>query len=126
MCLAIAVYFEARSEPIWGQIAVAEVIVNRAEHPRFPDTVCAVVKEDRGPRAYDCQFSFYCDGMPESITNPEAWKYAQAVAAVVLSDMVVTDAAGGAIYYHTDGVSPRWSRNMEVTTVIGVHIFFAG
>ncbi|QGH74881.1 spore cortex-lytic enzyme precursor [Bacteriophage DSS3_MAL1] len=122
MCLAMAIYFEARSEPLPGQYAVAEVIVNRAADSRFPDTVCGVVKEDRGPKPHDCQFSFYCDGKPETIAEPLAFDTAKLIAADVLEGG--TDYAGGALFYHTTGVSPRWSRNMNVVAEHGDHLFF--
>ena len=70
MCLAMAIYYETRSEqnPDAG-LAVAEVILNRVEDRRWPNDVCAVIKQDKGPKDHDCQFSFYCDGKPE---RPEA------------------------------------------------------
>ena len=58
LCLAMAVYYEARSESRDAQMAVAEVILNRVNSPKFPNTICEVVKQDKGPKAYDCQFSF--------------------------------------------------------------------
>lgn len=123
LCLATAVYFEARSEPLVGQVAVAEVIMNRAEHAAFPDTVCDVVKQDLGPKAYDCQFSFYCDGVPEEVKNAAAWFKALEVAAVILEEGS-SDTTGGALYYHTTSIRrPGWSKRLHVTTTIGDHLF---
>lgn len=124
MCLVTAVYFEARSEPLDGQYAVAEVIMNRVESPRFPDTVCGVIKQDLGPKDHDCQFSFYCDGKPEVFKNPEALETALTVATDVLSSErgAVID-TGGALFYHTDYVNPSWSRQMVETLRAGSHIF---
>lgn len=124
LCLALAIYFEARSEPLLGRFAVAEVIMNRVESPRFPDTVCDVVKQDLGPKKYDCQFSFYCDGKPLTPTEPRAWQRAQEVAHDVLYVEDAPDVTGGALFYHTKNVSPSWSRRMEVTAKYGAHIFF--
>ena len=125
MCLAMAIYFEARSEPVVGQFAVAEVIVNRVDSPRFPDEVCAVVQQDLGPEAWDCQFSFYCDGRPEKIDDERAWAVAQAIARDVLEVPNAPDVTGGALFYHTVDVSPKWSRDMRETAVYGRHIFFS-
>lgn len=125
LCLATAVYFEARSEPLLGQFAVAEVIVNRAESDRFPDTICGVVTQDLGPAPYDCQFSFYCDGKPEVMSEKAAWERAKAIARDVLNTPDAPDVSGGALFYHTTSVSPRWSRNMEVVASYGKHVFFS-
>lgn len=124
MCLAIAVYFEARSEPLAGQYAVAEVIMNRVEHNRFPDGVCAVVKQDKGPKPMDCQFTFYCDGKPEAIHEPDAWTDAQMIAFQVMQDNYVRILPEDTLWYHTTGVNPKWSRKLEVAEQIGIHKFF--
>lgn len=125
LCLATAVYFEARSEPIEGQYAVAEVIMNRVESDRYPDDVCGVVSEDRGAGDHDCQFSFMCDGRSEVMVEQGAKKTALLVAENVLSARVSETFVEGALFYHTTGVSPKWSRNMKVVGRHGSHIFFA-
>jgi spore germination cell wall hydrolase CwlJ-like protein len=77
MCVAMAVYFEARGEPTAGQIAVAQVIRNRIEDPRYPDNACDVVKQgyywNGIPIRNKCQFSFYCDGKSDDPKNKQAW-----------------------------------------------------
>jgi N-acetylmuramoyl-L-alanine amidase len=77
MCVAVAVYFEARGEPTAGQIAVAHVIQNRIEDPRYPDNACDVVKQgyywNGMPIRNKCQFSFYCDGKSDDPKNKQAW-----------------------------------------------------
>lgn len=125
LCLATAIYFEARSEPLEGQYAVAEVIVNRAESARFPDDVCAVVKQDLGSGPHDCQFSFWCDGEPETIAEPLAFDRAKMIAYDVLRLPGTPEYTDGALFYHTTAVSPKWSRNMTVTAEYGEHIFFS-
>lgn len=122
LCLAAAIYFEARSEPVAGQFAVAEVVMNRVDHPRHPNTVCAVVREDRGPKPHDCQFSFMCDGKPERIREWDAFYRALDIAERVIEER--TSFTDGAIYYHTTAVSPSWSRNLPVSAEIGDHVFF--
>ncbi len=121
-CLAEALYFEARGEDLWGQIAVAEVILNRADSPRFPDSVCAVVRDGTG-RRNRCQFSYYCDGKVETIGNPTAYERIKKIAAMMIEGRarVLT---GGAVFYHTDAVAPSWMHAMHQTTVIGDHIFY--
>ena len=121
-CLAMAIYFEARSEPIIGQYAVAEVIVNRVADKRFPNTVCGVVKHDIGSAKHDCQFSFYCDGKPEHMHNVRARRQARAIAMAVLDDP--TNFTDGALYYHTDTIKTTWSDTLNPIVIIGNHIFF--
>lgn len=122
VCLTIAIYYEARSEPVMGQYAVAEVILNRVVSPRFPGSVCEVVTQDLGPGQHDCQFAFYCDGKPEVMRNRRAMEQALAVARSVLDDPSFF--TGGALFYHTDWVSPSWSKSMTPIVMIGSHIFF--
>jgi len=122
MCLTQAIYFEARGEPVLGQYAVAEVVMNRVDSPDFPDDVCAVVAHDLGPEPWDCQFSYMCDGVPETMYEVEAAWLAGRIAYVVASG--VTDLTKGALYFHAQGVSPRWSRRFEETYTVGRHVFY--
>lgn len=121
-CLSEALYFEARGETVEGQFAVAEVILNRVESPRFPDSVCGVVEQGTGAR-HACQFSYNCDGRPEHIAEPIAWAHVGKVARAVLDDgpRELTD---GATHYHTIAVNPGWAHVYEHTAQIGVHRFY--
>nr|WP_090269709.1 cell wall hydrolase [Thalassovita taeanensis] len=121
-CLAEALYFEARGESVKGQFAVAEVIMNRVDSPRFPDTVCAVINQGTG-RKYACQFTYTCDGKQEVIAEPRAYQRVAKVAKLMVNGAprVLTD---GATYYHTTAVRPKWSRKFARTTTIGVHQFY--
>lgn len=121
-CLAEALYFEARGESIKGQFAVAEVILNRVDSQLYPDTICGVVHQGTG-RKYQCQFTFTCDGNPEHIAEPRAFKRVGKVARLMLSGApkVLT---GGATHYHTRAVSPSWARKFARTAAIGVHLFY--
>ena len=121
-CLSEALYFEARGEDLWGQMAVAEVILNRAESARFPDSVCTVVRDGTG-RRNRCQFSYYCDGKVEAIGEPAAYERIKKIAAMMIEGRarVLT---GGAVFYHTDAVTPSWMHAMVQTAVIGDHIFY--
>ena len=122
-CLAMAVYHEAQGEEPDAQLAVAEVIINRAAHPDFPDTVCGVVTEHRDPvsRPWACQFSFYCDGKSDTPHNAKAWQAAQQIAAQALSG----DTLGHrATHYHTKAVKPVWRHSLTPVGAIGEHIFY--
>jgi spore germination cell wall hydrolase CwlJ-like protein len=123
-CMAQAVYFEGRGEPLEGQIAIAEVIMNRVDSNKFPDTVCGVVAEDRGPAAYDCQFSFMCDGKPEEMVNTSAAALAAHVAYVVLTGDRNDDITNGALFFHTKSVNPHWADVFTKVAVVGEHIFY--
>lgn len=115
-CLAEALYFEARGEGTQGQRAVAEVILNRVDHPRFPKTVCGVVNQ-RG------QFSYKGRVSPR-IHETGAYARVKNVAIAALAGAAPRTLTNGATYFHTGGVRPSWSRRFERTTRIGAHIFY--
>jgi spore germination cell wall hydrolase CwlJ-like protein len=122
MCLAMALYYETRGEPnLDAGIAVAEVIINRVDDARWPDTVCAVVKQDKGPKPYDCQFSFFCDGRPENPKHKASWERAQADAKRALQGELLGHQA---LYYHADYASPAWRKQLELVGKVGTHIFY--
>jgi spore germination cell wall hydrolase CwlJ-like protein len=121
-CLTEAIYFEARGEPVKGQAAVAEVILNRVDSPRYPSSVCKVVNQGTG-RLHACQFSYTCDGQPETVTEPRAWERAGKIARLLL-DGAPRALTGDATHYHADYVSPRWARVFPQTARVGTHIFY--
>lgn len=121
-CLAEALYFEARGETLRGQYAVAEVILNRVESKKFPNSVCSVINQGTG-RKYACQFTYTCDGKPETILEFKAYERLKKVAKVMLSGGP-RRLTHGATYYHTKAVRPSWSRKFSRTTTIGVHHFY--
>lgn len=123
-CLARAIYFEARSEPDLGQLAVAKVILNRVKSPDFPKTICGVVYQGSENRN-SCQFSFACDGVTSAIKQPEAWAHAKMIADRALANDPSVAMLGGAVNYHADYVNPRWSKSMRRLIRIGHHIFYA-
>ncbi|MYZ49977.1 cell wall hydrolase [Propylenella binzhouense] len=130
-CLAKGIYFEARGEPLDGQLAVGRVILNRKESERYPDTICGVVYQN-AERKNRCQFSFACDGRPDLIAERKLWKSILAEAAALL-DCEETceesedwpDGVGASTHYHTTAVNPSWSRKLRMTGRIGRHLFYA-
>ena len=125
MCVAVAVYFEARGEPSAGQIAVAHVIQNRIKDSRYPDTACDVVKQgyywNNYPIRDKCQFSFWCDGKSDNPRDKQAWYNALYI--VELSKHV-SDKTKGATHYHSTTVYPEWAYTGEITTKIEKHVFY--
>jgi spore germination cell wall hydrolase CwlJ-like protein len=122
-CMATAIYFEARGEPVRGQYAVAQVVMNRLRSPDYPKTVCGVVYQNAD--WYDhCQFSFACDGRSERVFDRAAWKRAERIAADVIVRGVYLPDVGTATNYHADYVRPRWARYMVKTEKLGRHIFY--
>lgn len=123
-CLAEALYFEARGETVKGQFAVAEVIMNRVRSSQFPGSVCGVVNQGTSSgRRHQCQFSYNCDGYEEVIAEKKAYERVSKVARTVM-DGAAGGLTGGATYYHTTGVNPRWNRSFTKTAKIGVHLFY--
>jgi spore germination cell wall hydrolase CwlJ-like protein len=121
-CLSEALYFEARGETVKGQFAVAEVIMNRVAHSRFPSSLCGVINQGTGKK-YGCQFTYTCDGIAEKISEPRAFARVSKVARAVI-DGKAPKLTNGATHYHTTAVSPRWGRVYTKVARIGVHIFY--
>tara|TARA_R110000803_G_scaffold6804_2_gene21961 strand:- start:396 stop:797 length:402 start_codon:yes stop_codon:yes gene_type:complete len=126
-CLAMAVYFEARSESLEGQLAVANTIINRVQSDKFPPTSCEVTKQARyigdHPIRNQCHFSYWCDGKLETITDQEAYSVALSIA--MFASIRLFDVTHGAVFYHRDDVQPYWSAGLDVTRKIGRHIFYS-
>lgn len=122
-CLAEAIYFEARSEPVEGQAAVAQVVLNRVKSGLYPQSVCGVVYQNRH-RFKACQFTFTCEGKSLTINQPAAWLLAQRIAREVVEGETYLEAVGTSTHYHADYVSPYWSRKLKKTDRIGRHIFY--
>ncbi len=130
MCLAKNIYFEARSESTAGRIAVAWTVINRVRHDRFPDSICAVVKqgvrhENGFPKRNMCQFSWFCDGEPDIIRDINEWRDAFRLASYVSTgrDHLV-DITDGSLWYHADYVFPSWAKTKRRTAKIDRHIFY--
>ena len=129
MCLALNIYWEARDQPLAGQIAVAQVVVNRANDVRYPDSICDVVYDaeySNGssiPKRHRCQFSWFCDGLPDKPKNKEAFEGSVLIARAVL-DGKTHDLTNTATHYHSIDVNPTWSYYYKKTIRIEDHIFY--
>ena len=117
------IYWEARSEPVDGQIAVAAVTLNRVRDNRFPDEICDVVYQGGETRRHRCQFSWWCDGKRDEPLETEAWLRANMLARLVHAG-IVSDPTEGALWYHADYVDPFWADAKVKITKIGRHIFY--
>jgi hypothetical protein len=122
-CLTSAIYFEARGEPISGQIAVAQVVLNRAFSGFYPRDICGVVYQNK-ERRHACQFSFACDGKPDAVTEPDAWSRAERIARDMLDGRLWIEDVGKSTHYHAYWVSPWWTQLMKAKIEIGVHTFY--
>jgi spore germination cell wall hydrolase CwlJ-like protein len=122
-CLATAIYFEARDEPIRAQVAVAQVVLNRAFSPYYPNDVCGVVYQNRH-RHLKCQFTFACDGKSEAIKEPDAWERAERIAAETLDGKLWMPGVAKSTHYHDDWAHPNWVREMKRMDKLGGLIFY--
>ena len=122
-CLAEAVYFEARGEAVRGQIAVAQVVMNRTFSGRYPTTVCGVVYQNKH-RHYACQFTFACDNNPDVIREPEMWERARKIAKAMLDGQIWLPEVAKWTHYHAYYVRPSWVSEMTKMYRFGVHTFY--
>ena len=131
-CLAQNIYFESRSESQADQIAVGQVVLNRVKSPKYPNTVCDVIRQgptynwtENFPVKHKCQFSWYCDGKSDKIRDISAWRTAKSIAGVLLAmpDMV-PNVVEDATHYHAHYVKPHWASKLEKVTRIDGHIFY--
>ena len=128
-CLAQNVYYEARGSSYADMIAVADVVLNRVQDERYPNTVCDVVQQGEKHangtmKRHRCQFSWYCDGKSDWPTNADAWVLAQQIAYNMYVHSDFRRLTEGATHYHANYVSPSWARTLTLTGTIGVHKFY--
>ncbi len=121
-CLQEAIYHESRGEDVYGQFAVAEVILNRVDLPNYPNTVCGVVHQN-AQYLNGCQFSYACNGRSRALTDPGAARLAGAIAQIMLSG-APRELTDGATHFHTTGVRPRWAAAFHRTAQFGSHLFY--
>ena len=143
-CLAMNIYFEAKSEPVAGQYAVADVVLNRVNDARYPNSICKVVlqgpvreswktKQDPDlpeseriylPKRNMCQFSWWCDGKSDEPKDETGWAQAQYVAGAIMYSGKYRGITEGATHYHATYVKPSWAKTKTRTTRIEKHIFY--
>lgn len=128
-CLAQAIYHEARGESAVGQLAVANVIVNRARSGKFPDSLCGVIYQNANKGLYRCQFTFACDGRDNTPGERRAWANSQKLAQDVFAEFAtgkeIGALPGSALYYHTTAVAPSWSHTFNRVAAVDSHIFYS-
>ena len=123
-CLATAIYFEARGEPLKGQKAVAEVIMTRAGSGRYPGSICGVVYQNSNQHLA-CQFTFTCDGKADKPRDMAAWSLSKRIAVAALTKARdKRPITKWTTHYHATSVNPRWASKLQKTTRIGTHIFY--
>lgn len=129
LCLAQAIYHEARGESREGQLAVANVIINRAMSKKYPSTICGVVFQNADKGRYKCQFTFACDGRSDMGRERSAWNRSIKMAEDAFYEFQRGERPGvvpsSALFYHTTAVAPNWSHTFHRVAAIGSHVFYS-
>lgn len=135
-CLALNIYYEARSSNLADKAAVADVVLNRVESSRYPNTICGVVKQGKlskwhlettgkeVPIKNQCQFSWYCDGKPDIPTNKDSWEESKLLAYQLYHYGTFRGISEGALMYHAVYVEPFWAKHYQLVGTIGMHKFY--
>ena len=122
-CLANAIYFEARDQPYVGQVAVAQVVINRVFSGVYPRDVCGVIYQNAS-RHLACQFTFACDGKRKTIDEFGSWARARRIARETLDGQLYVQAVGTSTHYHATYVHPNWVHEMHRFAREGIHLFY--
>lgn len=123
-CLALAVYWEGKSETHKGRLAVAHTVLNRVRNPKFPDTICGVVSQQSGTGRRSCQFSWWCDGKRDEPRDDGDWQDAVSSARDAMA-AGAKDPTQGALYFHSAKIkAPKWAKSRKRLARIGDHIFY--
>ncbi|HEY0918648.1 cell wall hydrolase [Devosia sp.] len=129
LCLAQAIYHEARGESRDGQLAVANVIINRALSDKYPSSICGVVFQNADKGRYKCQFTFACDGRSDFGKERTAWNHSMQLAETAFYEYQQGRRPGvlpnSVLFYHTTAVAPKWSYAFRRVAAIGSHVFYA-
>ena len=123
LCLSLNLYFEARGEEVQGQIAVAEVTLNRVASPAFPNDICGVVLQEN---ENGCAYSWWCDGLSDKMSEGNSMKRAKAIAELMILEGEYISVVGKeATHYHATTIDPPyWAKEMEETARVGNHVFY--
>jgi hypothetical protein len=122
-CLSNAIYFEARDQPYQGQVAVAQVVINRVFSGVYPHDVCGVIYQNASHHLA-CQFTFACDGKRKTINEFGSWARARRIARETLDGQLYVPAVSTATHYHAAYVHPYWVREMHRYAREGIHLFY--
>ena len=128
-CMALNIYYEARGSSLADRAGVADVVLNRVNDTRYPNTICEVVKQgvkhSNGQMKRNmCQFSWYCDGKADKPQNEDLWVDAQTLAWNIVENGKHRGLTEGATHYHATYVNPRWAKTLQLVGRIGAHIFY--
>lgn len=128
-CLALNIYYEARGSNLADRAGVANVVMNRVNDRRYPETICEVVQQGRQDAngnmiRNQCQFSWYCDGKPDVPADTDRWVDAQMLAWSMIENNKYRGLTEGATHYHATYVNPRWAKDLQLIGRIGEHIFY--
>ena len=128
-CMALNIYYESRGSNLADKAAVADVVLNRVNDTRYPNTVCEVVKQglqdaNGNMRRNKCQFSWYCDGKADNPQNQDVYVEAQSIAWNMVEESKYRGITEGATHYHATYVNPRWASTLQLVGRIGAHIFY--
>lgn len=120
-CLSLILYHEARGEPRVGQLAVAEVVLNRVMDNRYPNSVCEVMEQEHNGV---CHFSFWCDGLSDNPENKELWEEINSTTKQLFYNYPGLNLTQGATHYHHIEIYPIWAENLTKIVRIENHIFY--
>ena len=128
-CMALNIYYESRGSNLADKAAVADVVLNRVNDTRYPDTVCGVVKQglqdaNGNMLRNKCQFSWYCDGKHDRPQDEDRWVEAQSIAWNMVEENKYRGITEGSTHYHATYVNPRWAKTLQLVGRIGAHIFY--
>ena len=134
-CLAMNIYYEARGSNLADKAGVADVVLNRVQDTRYPNTVCEVVHQGKPKPSWKdpnvmvmvrnaCQFSWYCDGKSDNPQDEDRWNEAQLIAWNMLEHNKFRGISEGATHYHATYVNPSWARTLQQVGRLGAHIYY--
>jgi spore germination cell wall hydrolase CwlJ-like protein len=128
-CMALNIYYESRGSNLADKAAVADVVLNRVNDTRYPDTVCGVVKQglqdaNGNMLRNKCQFSWYCDGKHDRPQDEDRWVEAQSIAWNMVEENKYRGITEGSTHYHATYVNPRWAKTLQLVGRIGAHMFY--
>lgn len=134
-CMALNIYYEARSSSLADQAATADVVLNRVQDTRYPNTICEVVQQGptkpswkdpstHYPVRHRCQFSWYCDGKSDEPKDEDNWVKAQTLAYNIVVNRDFRGISEGATHYHATYVKPKWAKDLQLIGRIGAHIYY--